>query len=168
MATWGWFLSRNQLDQKMRKMMANNLMRFDPVADLARFDPFRNLDELFRDFALAPRWRDAISTPQICMDVAETEHDYQIKADIPGVQKDQIKVSVDGKQVSINVQVAEEKKVDDGGLFYRERSYGQQYRNFVLPQEVDDSQAQAKYEDGVLLLTLPKKAGAGSKQLSIK
>jgi HSP20 family protein len=153
--------------------MAQNLMRFDPFGDLMRVDPFRSMDDLFRDFAMMPSLRGAgaIDTMgRIRMDVSETDKSYEIKADIPGVKKEDIKVAVDRNQVTINAEVKEEKEESQkaGGMVRSERYYGQMYRSFVLPQEVDDAGAEAKYENGVLLLTLPKKSGsAGAKQLTV-
>jgi len=93
-----------------------------------------------------------------------------VQADIPGVNKDDIKVSIDGSRVSISAELKDERVTrDSGGKTVRsEREYGQQYRSFVLPQEVDEAGAQARYENGVLLLDLPKKEGTGGRQLAIQ
>ena len=154
--------------------MANSLMRLDPFRDIARFDPFRDMDELFRDFS-PPVWRQE-QTPRMRMDVTETEKKYTVKAEIPGVQKEDIKVAVNGNQVSLTAEIKEEKSADGGGAggaggsgtLRSERYYGQLHRSFTLPQEVDDDQAGARYENGVLTLTLPKKVGTGGKQLAIQ
>ena len=154
--------------------MANSLMRLDPFRDIARFDPFRDMDELFRDFS-PPVWRQE-QTPRMRMDVTETEKEYTVKAEIPGVQKEDIKVAINGNQVSLTAEIKEEKSADgggaggtgSGGTLRNERYYGQVHRSFTLPQEVDDDQAGARYENGVLTLTLPKKVGTGGKQLTIQ
>lgn len=148
--------------------MSNNLMRFNPFGDITRFEPWKNLEEMFKDFRLAPSWGAMEGEPRIKMDVTESDKEYTVKADIPGVSKDDIKVTVEGNQVSINVEVKkenEEKK--DGSVIRCERYYGRQFRSFALDQDVDDSKADAKYANGVLELTLPKKPGKSSKQLSI-
>jgi HSP20 family protein len=152
--------------------MANSLIQRDPFGALTRFDPFTDIDEIFRDFLTMPatglRGRE-VATPRIRVDISETDQAYTVCAEIPGVSKDDIKVSVEGNRVSINAELKEEKQADDAGRMVRsERFYGQQYRSFTLPQEVDDSAAQAKYHDGILELTLPKKAGGGGTQLSIQ
>ena len=147
--------------------MANNLMRFDPFRDIARFDPFRDMDELFRDFT--PTLLRGVDTmPRMRMDVTESDHAYTVKADIPGAQKDDIKVAINGNQVSVTAEMKEEKSTGSGGTLRSERYCGQLHRSFVLPQEVDDEKAEAKYENGVLQLTLPKRVGTGGKQLSIQ
>lgn len=147
--------------------MANSLMRFDPFRDIARFDPFRDMDELFRDFTPS-MLRGTDSMPRMRMDVTETEQEYMVKADIPGAQKDDIKVAINGNQVSVTAEMKQEQSSGSGGTLRSERYYGQLHRSFVLPQEVDDDKAEAKYENGVLQLTLPKRIGTGGKQLSIQ
>ncbi|CDG83095.1 Hsp20/alpha crystallin family protein [Janthinobacterium agaricidamnosum] len=150
--------------------MTNNLTSRDPFGGLARFDPFTDIDDIVRDFfsPLSLRHRDVAARMRV--DISETEQSYQVNAEIPGVSKEDIKVSIDGHRVSISAEVKEERRSDDGaGKSVRsERIYGQQYRNFTLPQEVDDGAAQARYQDGILELTLPKKAGSGGKQLTIQ
>lgn len=148
--------------------MANSLMRFDPFTEIGRFDPFRNIDELLGDFPMMLPRRGIAAMPRFRMDVAEDDKNFLVKADIPGVSKDDIKVEIDGNQVTLSVEIKEEKEASGAGMLCRERQYGQQYRSFTLPQEVDDTKAQAKYENGVLQLTLPKKAGTSRKQLAIQ
>lgn len=149
--------------------MANNLITRDPFSALARIDPFTDIDDIFRDFMTMPTLRARDVAPRMRVDISETDTAYIVKAEIPGVQKDDIKVSVDGNRVSINAEVKEEKTSEEAGKMVRsERVYGQQYRSFTLPMEVDDTASLAKYQDGVLELSLPKKAGSGGKQLSIQ
>ncbi|OFA04947.1 Hsp20/alpha crystallin family protein [Duganella sp. HH101] len=149
--------------------MANSLMRLDPFRDIARFDPFRDMDEMFRDFAPSV-WRNADVAPRMRMDVSETEKEYLVKAEIPGVQKEDIKVAINGNQVSLSAEIKDEQPASTGksGALRSERYYGQLQRSFTLPQDVDDDQAEARYENGVLHLTLPKKVGTGGKQLAIQ
>jgi HSP20 family protein len=154
--------------------MAQNLMRFDPFSDLMRIDPFRSMDDVLREFAMLPSLRSASALEpmsRIRMDISETDKNYEVKADIPGVKKEDIKVAVDRNQVTISAEVKEETEENQksgAGKVRSERYYGQMYRSFILPQEVDDAGAEAKYENGVLLLTLPKKSDSGgAKQLAI-
>jgi len=152
----------------MEAAMAN-LTRFDPFREMARFDPFRNIDDFLREFSMMPTLRGLEAEPRIRLDVSETDQAYQIKADIPGVKKEDVKVSIDGNVVSIKAEVKEEKQEQMAGNMVRnERHYGELYRSFTLPQDVDEEKAEAKYQDGVLSLTLPKKAGTASKQISIQ
>lgn len=148
--------------------MANNLMRFDPFTEIARFDPFSNLDDVFKDLRVAPAWRGVEAAPRIRMDMTETDKEYTVKAEIPGVKKDEIKVSIVGNQVSISAEVRKEEDKKEGNMMRSERYYGQQFRSFTLPEEVDEATSVAKYNDGILELTLPKKPGTGVKQLAIQ
>jgi HSP20 family protein len=145
--------------------MANSLTRFDPLSELARMDPFRGLDEIFSQSMLGPRLRATGMTPR--MDVSESDQSYIVKAEIPGVKKEDIKVNIDGNQVSISAQTMQETEQKQENMLMTERSMGQFYRSFTLPQTVDDSQAKAEYHDGILELTLPKKAGGSAKTLQI-
>jgi HSP20 family protein len=151
-------------------IMANQLMRRDPQNPLARFDPFSDMEDFMHDFfAPALRLRD-VGSSRMRVDISETEQAYLVQADIPGVNKDDIKVSIDGNRVSISAELKDERVTRDGGgkTVRSEREYGQQYRSFVLPHEVDEAGAQARYENGVLLLDLPKKEGTGGRQLAIQ
>ena len=146
--------------------MAINLTRLDPFAELTRFNPFG--DDFFKGFTLRPVFQGMEGEPQIRLDVSEDDKTYTIKAEIPGVNKEDIKVSVDGNQVSISAEVKKEKEEKEGKKVIRsERYYGSVSRSFSLAQDVDQASAHAKYSDGVLELTLPKKAGTSVKQLTI-
>jgi HSP20 family protein len=153
----------------MEVQMAGNLKRFDPMSDLARFDPFRNMEDFMREFSMMPSLRGMEAEPRIRMDVSETDDAYTVKADIPGVKKEDIKIAVEGNSVSIQAETREEKEEKEGGKVVRSERYcGQQYRSFALPSEVDEDKVQARYENGVLTLSLPKKAGGQRKQISIQ
>lgn len=148
--------------------MATNVTRFDPFGELARVDPFRNFDDMFKDFR-TPAWSNQPSTPRIKMDVTETDKNYVVKAELPGATKEDIKVSIDGNQVSISVETKKETEEKQGETVVRsERYYGQQYRAFSLACEVDEATAEARYQNGVLELTLPKKSGPSGKQLVVQ
>lgn len=148
--------------------MASNLTRYDPFREIMRFDPFRGMEELMREFPVSAALRGIDSERQIRVDVNETDQAYMVKADMPGLKKEDIKVSVDGNRVSISATVQEEKEETRAGMVYSERYSGSQYRSFSLPQEVDDTKTEAKYQDGVLHLTLPKKPGTAQKQITVQ
>ena len=89
-----------------------------------------------------------------------------VHAEIPGVKKEDIQISIDGNQVSISAEVKREKEEKQGEKLLRvERYYGKVYRAFSLAQDVDQENAKAKYENGVLELTLPKKAASATRRL---
>lgn len=147
--------------------MANNLMNFDPFGSLAHFEPFRRFDEFFK--GMPAGLRDMEVEPRIKMDVTETDRAYTVKAEIPGVKKEDIKIDIDGNQVSITAETRRESEEKEGESVVRsERYYGQQYRSFTLAHEIDDTEAAAaKYQDGVLELTLPKKQRSSSKKVVV-
>jgi HSP20 family protein len=150
--------------------MATNIMRRDPLRSLARFDPLRNIEDIFREMSMIPGAQGAEAVPDIKMDVRETEQAYIVKAEIPGANKEDIRVSIDGNTVTLQARLEEEKSDQDqgGSVIRRERVFGEVYRTLTLPQDVDDAQASAKYQNGVLELTLPKKAGTGGKQVTVQ
>ena len=145
-----------------------NLTRWDPFGDVTRFGLFdQPFDNLVRRFVRSIPVRDETAMT-ISVDVNESDKAYTVKAEIPGVSKDDISVAIEGKQVSISAEVKKEKEEKEGEkVLHSERYYGSVYRNFTLPMDVDQSKSEAKYANGVLELTLPKKAGAAAKQLEI-
>jgi HSP20 family protein len=146
-----------------------NITRFSPFNELARFDPFFDMDDVFNRSLMRPLLRGEMDMePQIKMDVKEADGMYTIKAEIPGVKKEDIHVSVEGNRVSISAEVRKEKEEKKGERVIRsERSYGMASRSFSLADEVDQGKVQAKYADGVLELTLPKKTGSTRKEISV-
>jgi len=142
------------------------------MANVTRFDPLNELvDDLFKGFFVRPVAFEGRgeAAPRMKVDVAEKNGAYAITAELPGVKKEDIQVTIDGAQVTLAAEVKREKEVQqDERVLHTERSYGKVTRSFSLPQEVDESQAQAKFRDGVLELTLPKKAAAARKQISIQ
>jgi len=148
--------------------MASNLTRFDPFNDVARLDPFRRMEDLMREFSMTPMLRGVEPERQIRVDVTETDQAYLVKADMPGLKKDDIRISVEGNMVTISATMQEEKQETTAGTVYSERYSGALYRSFSLPQEIDDAKTEAKYQDGVLSLSLPKKPGTARKQITIQ
>jgi HSP20 family protein len=145
-----------------------NLTRYDPF-NLARIDPFGDIDDLFKGFFVRPALLEGQPQMQIKMDVKEDDNAYTVHADIPGVKKEDIHVSIEGNQVSISAETKMEKEEKKGEKVLRsERYYGKVARSFTLAHDVDEAKSQAKYNDGVLELTLPKKAVTSAKKLAIQ
>ena len=139
-----------------------NITRFSPLEDA-----FENLFRGVPVWLTDPQTR-APAPTQFRMDVTENEKEYQVLAELPGVNKDEISITINGNQVSVSAEVKHEKDVKNGGTVLRsERYYGKIQRAFALGQEVDESTAQAKYNDGVLELTLPKKIATAGKRLAV-
>lgn len=145
-----------------------NITRFSPLRELERFSPFQELEDLWKSMRVFPLSGSMESSfADIRLDVAEDEKNYIVKANLPGVAKDDIKVSIDGNQVSISTEVKREQEAGGQSMLRSERFYGQQYRSFTLDSAIDEENASAKYENGVLELTLPKKGGASAHQLKV-
>lgn len=147
--------------------MANNVSRYDPFGTISRLTPLRALDDWFHD--MTPRsLRELTAEPMIGLDIAESEQAYTVRAEIPGVKKDDIKVEVQGNRVTIAAESRRETEQKEGERVVRsELFYGQQHRSFTLDHDIDESKASAKYVDGVLELNLPKKAGGNASKLQI-
>ena len=145
------------------------------MANVTRYDPFNELvDDLFKGFLVRPlgfegRGEGGVQLPRAKVDVAEKNGAYLVSAELPGVKKEDIHVAIDGAQVTLEAEVKREKETSkDERVLHSERLYGKVVRSFTLPQEVDESKAEARFKDGVLELTLPKKAAAQRKQISIQ
>ena len=138
-----------------------NILRYNPADDA--------FDDLFRGFFMRPVRFEGQPDVQIKMDVNEDDKAYTVHAEIPGVKKEDIHVTIDGNQVAISAEVRNEKEVKEGEKVLRsERYYGKVSRVFTLGQDVDEAAAQAKYDNGVLELRLPKQAAAKAKRLAVE
>ena len=141
------------------------------MANLTRFSAFDDsLDDLFRGFFVRPvSYEGPAGAAQFRVDVTENDNAYNLRAEIPGVKKDDIQITIDGETVAIGAEVRNEKDVKNGERVLRsERHYGKVYRAFTLGQAVDEATASARYADGVLELTLPKKAAVQAKRITIQ
>jgi len=135
---------------------------------LTLFDPAFDMPSVFKGM-LPPMWMETENMPpMIKLDVEEAEDRYLVKADVPGVAKDDIHVDVDGNMVTISAEVRREKKDEKEGKVLRSERYcGTMTRSFTLPVDVEFAKAEAKYADGVLRLTLPKHKGANRHRVEV-
>lgn len=140
------------------------------------FTRFNPIDETFENvFRAVPVWLPrpemqmrALAPTQVRMDVTETDKEYVVLAEMPGVKKEEISITIDDNEVTVSAEVKHEKDIKDGETVLRsERYYGKIQRVFTLDKEVDQATAQAKYNDGVLELKLPKKTVAAAKRLAV-
>jgi HSP20 family protein len=142
------------------------------MANLTRLD--EAFDDLLRGFFVRPvAFEGARGEQQLVaqfrVDVSENEQAYTVRAELPGVKKEDINISIDGDQVAISAECKNEKDVKDGERVLRsERFYGKLHRAFQLGQAIDENGAAAKYADGVLELTLPKKAATQARRIAIQ
>ena len=137
------------------------------ASDLSRsFDRLFDDDLFGRFFAPAARPEGGARSP--ALDVAESDQAYTVKLDLPGVGKDDVKVTVDGRRVTVEASVSkhEEKKEGDR-VVYSERSVSSYARSFTLPQDVQDAETTAKLDNGVLTLTLPKRGSPSVKRIAV-
>lgn len=141
----------------------SNLRLFDTL----RSDPF---ESMFRRFMEPVRLEMEGGALDMRVDVTEIDGIYKIRADIPGAKKDDINVRIDGNLIQIDAEMKRQKdsKENGGKVLRSERWEGTVSRTFTVAQDVDDTKASAKYEDGVLTLELPKKATTTSKRLAIQ
>jgi HSP20 family protein len=143
-----------------------------PVSRYANQDT-RQLSRLFDDtlerfFGPVSTASESVASRAPALDVAETDRAYTVKLEVPGVTKDDVKVSVEGRQVTVqaSTQRVEEKKEGER-LVYRERAATSYARTFTLPVEVDQAEAGARLEHGVLTLTLPKRSARSAAQIAV-
>ena len=127
-------------------------------------------DDFFRDvapgFYVKPLHGDPLPSPaQIKVDVKETEAAYSVQAEVPGASREEIQVSLDGNVVTLRAEIKQEDSTaKDEKVLRSERYFGAVSRSFQMPMDIDAAQAKAKYDNGVLTLTLPKKRAAGGVQ----
>ena len=130
-------------------------------------------DDFFRDvapgFYVRPLHGDGLPAPsQIKVNVSESDRAYTVQAEVPGVNKEDIQVSVDGSLVTLSAEIKQQDvQTKDDKTLRSERYFGAVSRSFQLPQDIDQSESRAKYENGVLTLTLPKKKGGKGQRLAI-
>lgn len=138
------------------------------MSALTPIDPLHQMfPEMFRRL-MRPVAFDKEMPADIRIDVTENEKDFQVRAEIPGAKKDDIRVTVDGNYVSIAAEIRREKEEKtQGRTLARETFYGSLSRGFSLTSDIDEKNVVAKLEDGILKLTLPKRAGSGSRLVPI-
>lgn len=142
--------------------MANLLTRFDPRQDLAPFDMFRRFEDM-----LANGNMPSLSDASLPLDIAETEQAYKLRASMPGVRREDIRVSVHGNRVTVEAETRREEEKKDEKIIRTERYVGRQFRSVMLDHDIEEAKADARYHDGILELTLPKKAGRNGRTLAV-
>jgi len=142
------------------------------MTNLRLFDPAfgDNLESTMRRFFSPAAWEQELPSLKMRVDVTEQDNGYEVKADIPGVKKEDINVRIDGNVVQIDAEVKRESETKEkGGKVLRsERYYGTVSRTFSLADDVDEGKAEAKYADGVLTLQLPKKTTAAARKIAVQ
>lgn len=151
---------------------------FLPTYRPASFDDAfgRMFESMFEDFftpftpyssLLSRRDGGTVVSPRL--NVVETDKSFEVEAELPGVAKEDVKVAIDHRRITIEGEAKHESAEKEGEhVVYAERSTRRFTRSFTLPAEVDDAGAQAKLENGILMLTLPKKESSQAKKLTIQ
>ena len=130
-------------------------------------EPFGVLDAMVSDWLSQPPASPRVTRARL--DVSERDDRYEVRAELPGASRDGIAVDIDGARVSISASAKTRSEQKDGEkLLYSERRHESFERSFELPQAINSEAAQAKFEDGVLTLTLPKKDAPKARRLSIQ
>jgi HSP20 family protein len=146
----------------------STLTRWNPFRQMNRLDPVTDIDDLFRSLNLRTLFREFDAMPpEMRMDVTDHGTSYRVAIDIPGVKKEDVEVSVDGNQVTIQAESRREQEKKTDQAIHSERYIGKSFRAFTLPQEVDSEKCEAGYDNGVLTLTLPKRGNGQSKRLPV-
>lgn len=142
------------------------------MPNLTRVDPFTTgFDDWFKGLLLRPMRldMDVPESIQMKMDVTRSDEGYLVKAEMPGVKKEDIHVNVEGSQVTILGEVKRESEQKEGEQVIRsERYYGKVARSFSLPQDIEESKVTAEYRDGVLELVLPRKEKSAQRKIEVK
>ncbi|OGU23579.1 MAG: heat-shock protein [Hydrogenophilales bacterium RIFOXYD1_FULL_62_11] len=141
---------------------------------LVKWEPIREIEDLFDRYTSKLGWpslgREAFSTTEWSpkVDISETDQAFTIKAELPEVRKEDIKVNIENGMLSISGERKQEKEEKDKKFHRVERFYGSFMRSFTLPDNVDASQIKAEYKDGMLNLSLPKTAENKPKATEVK
>jgi HSP20 family protein len=140
-------------------------MRYDPFG-LTRADPF---ESMMRDF-MPTTYRSMLrpwSEPAMAVEIQELDTAFLVTAELPGVKKEDIDISIAGNQVTVSAETKQEKMATGAREWCNERCYGKFSRSIQLPVEIEEKGADASYADGLLHLTLPKKASSMARKLEI-
>ncbi|MEN3037978.1 MAG: Hsp20/alpha crystallin family protein [Candidatus Kryptonium sp.] len=148
------------------------LTKWSPIRDLATeiFDLQREINKMFsrffREFEEEEEIRVTRWSPRV--DISETDDEYIVRAEIPGVNKDDIKITIKENMLTISGEKKQEKETKNENFHRIERVYGSFSRSFTLPGAVKVDKVEAKFKDGVLTIKLPKVEEAKTKEIEIK
>jgi HSP20 family protein len=145
------------------------------MSDIIRWNPFREMvsmrnamDRMFEDALIGPEWDwGQASSWQLSLDIVENDEDFTVKASIPGINPDDLEITLSGKNLTIKGETKGESESDQGKYHLRERRYGSFSRRVSLPTEINDKEVKASYDSGVLTLTLPKSEGTKPRRIEV-
>ena len=131
------------------------------MRDLLRWDPFREMVPSFPALASIGEWNPGF-------DVTETKDSYAFKADVPGVKKEDLEITITGNRLQVTGKRDSEHETKSDTIYTYERQYGSFCRSFTLPDGADLDHAKSELKEGVLTLVIPKLASAKPKKIEIK
>lgn len=140
------------------------LVRWKPMSDLATFHT--QLDRLFEDMWARPR-SGQIEAWYPAVDLSESENEYTLVAELPGMTKDDVKITLNDNTVTLRGEKKAEKKTKEENWHHIERTYGAFERSFTLGTSVDREKVKARFENGVITLTLPKAESSRTREINI-
>ncbi len=159
-----------------KKQESKELVKSEPSRVLA---PFEEMERWFEDVfrrpfsSLGPSWLPRMRFPELeeispVVDIFEEGDDVVVKAEIPGIKKDDIDVSLTDNTITISGEKKKEEKVEKKNYYRLERSYGSFTRTFRLPAEVQSDKAKARFKDGILEIRIPKTEEAKKREKKVK
>lgn len=157
----------------IRQKNLNYFFRGVNMSQLTRFNNSNLLNDFFGDkgslgYFVSPLHGESLPN-NFKVDIKDSDNAYVFHAELPGVSKDDLHVTVDGSTVTIAAEVKQhDEQTKDEKTVRSERYFGSVSRSFQLPVDVDQDAANASYENGVLQLTLPKKLNVAGKRIKIK
>jgi HSP20 family protein len=145
------------------------------MSDIIRWNPFREMvslrnamDRMFEDAMIGPEWEWRSATSwQLSLDVVESDDEYVVKASVPGINPNELDITLSGRTLTIKGETQEETESEQGKYHLRERRYGSFSRSITLPTEIKDAEVEASYDAGVLKLTLPKTEPIKPKRIEV-
>ena len=140
-----------------------HLVRWEPFADLRQV-----MDRAFEDDLRPSLWRGITSQPLMPLDMYQTADEVVVKATIPGIDPDDVDITIAGDVLTIKAETKAEEENKDADYFYRERRYGASTRTVSLPADLQSDKAEASFENGVLTLSIPKAEEVKPKQIKVK
>ena len=145
------------------------------MSDIIRWNPYREMvsmrnamDRMFEDSLIGPEWDWRSTTSwQLSLDVVESDDDFIVTASIPGINPDDLEITLSGRTLIIKGETEEESDSEKGKYHLRERRYGSFSRSVTLPTEINDKDVKASYDAGVLTLTLPKTEAVKPRRIEV-
>ncbi len=144
--------------------MGKTLTTWRPFTDLA--DMVDDMGQLFKDFFEYPKWNDDFFRP--VLDIEEDDENIIVKTEVPGLKKEDIKVSVRGNLLTISGEKKREKETNNKTYHRIERTYGKFQRAITLPSDIEPNKVKANYKDGVLTITLTKPEILKPKEIEVE